>query len=290
MMEPLVEGRGLLEAARWYPEYGLLFSDMHFGGVYRFDPASGGTAVVIAHRKGIGGLVAHRDGGLVVAGRNVAHKNGEHTSTILEKRADEQFFNDLTADHAGRLYVGSVATDPTGDEERGFGRLYRIGLDGACDVLAEDVMVSNGLGVDPGDQVLYHVDTPRKTVWAYPTDGVGERGVPERRAFADTGEYGGVPDGLAVADDGSVWVAMAGGGVVVGWDAAGTRVGEIPVPQRLVTSVCFGGADGRTLYILTGANDEHPDPLGGSLYVHPSDRHGQPGPRAAVPGRLVSIP
>lgn len=283
VMTPLVEGRGLLEAARWYPEHGLLFSDMHLGGVHRYDPATGETAVVIPHRKGIGGLVAHRDGGLVVAGRNVAHKDGEHTALILEKRDDEQFFNDLTADHAGRLYVGSVATDPTGDEERGFGRLYRIGLDGTCDVLAEDVMVSNGLGVDTADEVLYHVDTPRKAVWAYPTEGPAGR-----RAFADTGEYGGVPDGLAIADDGSVWVAMAGGGVVVGWDAAGKRVAEIPVPQQLVTSVCFGGADGRILYILTGANDDHPDPLGGSIYVHPSDRRGGPGPRAAVTGRLVT--
>jgi gluconolactonase len=295
-MEPLVSGRGLLEAARWYPEYGLLFSDMHNGGVYRFDPVTGGTAVVIPHRKGIGGLVAHRDGGLVVAGRNVAHKNGGHTATILEKRADEQFFNDLTADHTGRLYVGSVATDPTGDRERGFGRLYRIDLDGSCQVLADDVMVSNGLGVDPAGEVLYHVDTPRSTVWSY---AVGE--VPElepevpgvagqRRVFVETGEYGGVPDGLAVADDGSVWVAMAGGGVVVGWDAAGGRVAEIPVPQPLVTSVCFGGPDGRTLYILTGADDEHPDPRGGSLYAHAGDRRGRPGPRAAVPGRLVTGP
>lgn len=285
-MRALVEGRGLLEAARWYPEHGLLFSDMHLGGVHRFDPATGGTDVVIPHRKGIGGLVAHRDGGLVVAGRNVAHKNGGLTATILEKRADEQFFNDLTADDTGRLYVGSVATDPTGDEPRGFGRLYRIDLDGTCEVLAEDVMVSNGLGVDPADEVLYHVDSPRKTVWAYPTRGPSG----DRRMFADTGEYGGVPDGLAVADDGSVWVAMAGGGVVVGWDAAGERIAEIPVPQQLVTSVCYGGEDGRTLFILTGANDEHPDPLGGSLYAHPGDRRGLPAPRAAVPGRLVCTP
>jgi sugar lactone lactonase YvrE len=287
VMEPLLTGRGLLEAARWYPEHGLLFSDMHLGGVHRFDPMTGESAVVIPHRKGIGGLVAHRDGGLVVAGRNVAHRCGEHTSIILDKRADEQFFNDLTADHTGRLYVGSVATDPAGDEPRGFGRLYRIDLDGTCDVLADDVMVSNGLGVDPRDEVLYHVDTPRKTVWAYPVSGSsGSSG--ERRAFAQTGEYGGVPDGLAVADDGSVWVAMAGGGVVVGWDAEGRRVAEIPVPQQLVTSVCFGDEDGSTLYILTGANDEHPDPMGGSLYALPNDRRGQAGPRAAVPGRLVS--
>jgi gluconolactonase len=250
--------------------------------VYRLEAQGKQSEVVIPHRKGIGGLVAHRDGGLVVAGRNVAHKNGEHTATVHEKRADEQFFNDLTADHRGRLYVGSVALDPTGDEPRGPGRLYRIGLDGAVDVLADDITVSNGLGVDPADEALYHVDTHRRTVWRYDT------ATGERSTFVETGEYSGVPDGLAVADDGSVWVAMAGGGVVVGWDSDGARVGEVAVPQELVTSVCFGDADGHTLYILTGTNSDHPDPRGGCVYAVRSDRRGHPGVRTAVPARSTS--
>jgi gluconolactonase len=280
-MEPLVSGYGLLEAARWYPEYGLLFSDMTGGGVYRLASPGASPEVVVPHRKGIGGLVAHRDGGLVVAGRNVAHKGGRAGGSILEKRDDEQFFNDLTADHAGRLYVGSVALDPPPDVERGPGRLYRIDTGGTVDVLADDVTVSNGLGVSPAGDVLYHVDTHRKTIWAYPT------ATGDRRTFAITDEYGGVPDGLAVAADGSVWVALAGGGVVVGWDAGGRRVAEIGVPQELVTSVTFGDADGRTLYVLTGCNDEHPDPRGGCVYAVRTDRQGQPGPRAAVPTHAV---
>ncbi len=272
-MKPLVEGRGLLEGARWYTEHGLLFSDMTLGGVHRLTGA--GPEVVVPHRKGIGGLVAHAGGGLVVAGRTVAHKHGAETRTVLEKRDDEQFFNDLTADHRGRLYVGAVALDPAPGEERGPGRLYRVDLDGSVSTLADDVTVSNGLGVSPDDEVLYHVDTHRRTVWAY-QDG-------QRRAFVETHEYAGVPDGLAVADDGSVWVAMAGGRVVVGWDDKGARVGEIEVPQDLVTSVMFGDPDGHTLYILTGCNDEHPDPRGGGVYAVRSDRRAQPGARANVP-------
>ena len=281
-MQPLVSGYGLLEAARWYPEYGLLFSDMTRGGVYRLADSGAAPEVVIPHRKGIGGLVAHAGGGLVVAGRNVAWKAPVGSGgTVFEKRDDEQFFNDLTADHSGRLYVGSVALDPPAGAERGLGRLYRIAVDGAVDVLADDVTVSNGLGVSPADDVLYHVDTHRKTVWAYSGT--------DRRAFVTTDEYGGVPDGLAVAADGSVWVAMAGGSVVVGWDADGRRIGEIPVPQALVTSVTFGDADGRTLYVLTGIDAEHPDPNGGSVYAVRSDRQGQPGPRAAVPTAAVPM-
>ncbi|HEY1971703.1 MAG TPA: SMP-30/gluconolactonase/LRE family protein [Pseudonocardia sp.] len=280
-MKLLADGYGLLEAARWYRGQGLLFSDMTGGGVYRLADEASAPQLLIPHRKGIGGLVAHRDGGLVVAGRNVAHKSGSGaTSVIRETRPDETFFNDLTADHLGRLYVGSVAVDPTaGDGARRAGRLYRLNLDGSTEVLADDVLVSNGLGADPTDRLLYHVDSPRRTVWCYP---IGAEGG-ERREFVQTAEYSGVPDGLAVAADGSVWVAMAGGAVVVGWDDSGRRIAEIAVGQELVTSVCFGGSDGQTLFILTGCNDEYPDAQGGSVYALRGDRRGAPGVRAAIP-------
>jgi gluconolactonase len=91
-----------------------------------------------------------------------------------------------------------------------------------------------------------------------------------------------VPDGLAVAADGSVWVAMAGGGLVVAWDASGRRSAEIAVPAELVTSVCFGDADLRTLYVLTGSNAEHPDPEGGSVFRTPAPCAGLPSPQARI--------
>jgi D-xylonolactonase len=283
-MRRLIEGFGLLEAARWYDGQGLLFSDMTGGGVYRYDGGDGRPEVVIAHRKGIGGLVAHRGGGLVVAGRNVAHKDADGTTTvILETGPDETFFNDLTVDASGRLVVGSVGTGPSPHEsaretQRAPGRLYRVDVDGGVTVLADDVLVSNGLGVSPAGDVLYHVDSYRRTVWAFD-------GEDNRRVFVELSEYDGIPDGLAVAADGSVFVAMAGGGVVLGWRADGTRVAELSVPQPLVTSVCFGGPALRSLYVLTGVNEEYPDDRGGAVYVH--EAHG---PGLAAPVCAVALP
>jgi gluconolactonase len=317
-LDRLAAGYGLLEAARWYPETGLVFSDMTRGGVHRLDPSVSPAEpeVLIPHRKGIGGLVRHADGGFVLAGRNIAHKttgrptqsatgcasnplsgtlsqpvavktpgpttSAGETSVLLETAGDEQFFNDLTADGRGRLYVGSVGTDPApgSGAARPNGRLYRLDLDGTMTVLADDVLVSNGLGTDPADETLYHVDSPRRVVWRIPldTDHLGDG----REVFVDTSEYTGVPDGLTVAADGSVWVAMAGGGVVVAWDAKGARVTEIPVPQPLVTSVTFGGPDLRSLFILTGHNHDHPDADGGCLYRTNPGRAGLPAPRAGI--------
>jgi D-xylonolactonase len=280
-MRRLIEGFGLLEAARWYDGQGLLFSDMTGGGVYGYDGGDGRPEVVIAHRKGIGGLVAHRGGGLVVTGRNVAHKDADGTTTvILETGPDETFFNDLTVDARGRLVVGSVGTGPSPHEgareaQRAPGRLYRVDVDGGVTVLADDVLVSNGLGVSPAGDVLYHVDSYRRTVWAFD-------GEDNRRVFVELSEYDGIPDGLAVAADGSVFVAMAGGGVVLGWRADGTRVAELSVPQPLVTSVCFGGPALRSLYVLTGVNEQYPDDRGGAVYVHEAHGPGLASPACAI--------
>jgi len=267
-------GYGLLEGGRWHPEYGLVFSDMlGAGGVHALAPGATSPVTLIPHRKGIGGLVPHADGGFVVSGRNVTHKNGDAGIVLHETHSDEQFFNDLTADGQGRLYVGSVPKIHDGTHA---GRLYRLDLDGAVHVLAEDMLISNGLGVDPDDTVLYHVDSPRRCLWRY------RQGTGARDNFVDTTEYAGVPDGLAVAADGSVWVALAGGSVVVGWDASGNRIAEIPVPTALVTSVCFGDADLRTLYVLTGTNEEYPDPAGGAVYRMPAPCRGMSAPMARV--------
>jgi gluconolactonase len=281
-MQRLIAGFGLLEAARWYPKQGLLFSDMTQGGVYSYGLDGTSPDLIIPHRKGIGGLVAHRAGGLVVAGRNVSHKGSDGTTTVLlETKADETFFNDLTADARGRLIVGSVGAGPSPDEgartaDRAPGRLYRIDLDGSISVLADDVLVSNGLGVSPQGDVLYHVDSYRRTVWVFDDKGV-------RRVFVDVGEYDGIPDGLAVTADGSVFVAMAGGGVVVGWDPDGDRIAELAVPQRLVTSVCFGGRELTQLFILTGVNSEYRDDVGGAIYVICDQLSGLAAPVCAVP-------
>lgn len=270
-MKRLVSGFVLLEAARWLPEHGLVFSDMLGGGVYALGPD--GPVPLIEHRKGIGGLVPHADGGLVVSGRNVTHKRVDGSGVVLlEPAADEQFFNDLTADADGRLYIGSVPKD----HEAGHGRLYRMQIDGAVDVLADDVKITNGLAADPTGRQLFHVDTPRRLVWRY------ELPSGERDTFVSTEAYDGVPDGLALAADGTLWVALAGGSLVVGFDPDGKPVAEIEVPTKLVTSVCLGGADLSTLYVLSGVNAEYPDSAGGSIFAMPAPSPGLPAPEARV--------
>jgi sugar lactone lactonase YvrE len=266
---------GLLEAARWYPDFGLVFSDMTEGGVYSQPSPSDEPRVVFPHRKAVGGLVQHEDGGFILAGRNVAHKSigSDSVTTVLLSTDDrELFFNDLTADGRGRVFVGSVGVEVAATSSREPGSLYCIDLDGVVTRLANDILMTNGLCADVSDRFLYHADSNRRAIFRYNI--AGEMSAIEREIFADSSSYGGQPDGLAIAEDGSVWAAIAGSAVVVGWDAKGVVLDEIAVPHDLVTSVCFGGFDLRTMFILTGQNHEYPDPEGGCIYSMDSARAG----------------
>ena len=64
-----------------------------------------------------------------------------------------------------------------------------------------------------------------------------------------------MPDGLAVDDEGGVWLALWGGCAVRRYDPAGRLDATIDVPAENVTACCFGGADGRTMFITTAAPD-----------------------------------
>jgi gluconolactonase len=273
----LASGYGLLEGARWYPEHGLVFSDMTSGGVFRLRDNT--IETLIPHRKAIGGLVAHADGGLVVSGRNVSAKAEDGATTVLLDAApDEQFFNDITADGRGRLFAGSVPSHPGPPDAAG--RLYLIDLDGSATVIAGDVLISNGIAADPHDTLLYHVDSGRRTIWRFAL-GAADIGA-SREAFVSTAEYDALPDGLAMAADSSIWAALAGAGLVVGWEASGARIAEIPVPHALATSLCFGGAELDELYVLTGTNAEYPNADGGSVFRTAAPRIGLPAPKARV--------
>ena len=252
-MEKLAEGYGLIEGPVWAPERGLLFSDVHGGGVYCLDE-SGNVSTVFPHRRGIGGMALHEAGGLVVGGRNIAFKPfaGGDTVVLLDRAPDQGNvgYNDLATDAAGRIYVGSLGSPVFEPGEQVAGNLHLIDLDGSARIVGRDVLLTNGLGFAPDGRTLYHSDSRRQTVFCYAVAENGDLG--EKTPFART--EGGAPDGLAVAEDGSVWVAVAGGSSVDVFAPDGSLREGLAVPLPMVTSVCFGGESLQTLYVVTGSD------------------------------------
>ncbi|MCY3839630.1 MAG: SMP-30/gluconolactonase/LRE family protein [Gammaproteobacteria bacterium] len=276
-MERLACGYGLVEGPVWVPGRGLMFSDVLGGGVHCLS-ADGAVTTVFPHRRGIGGIALHADNGLVVGGRNIAFKSFDGGDTVVLLDRDPEHgtvgFNDLTTDEAGRIYVGSLGSPVFEEGEQLPGNLHVIDLDGSARIVAEDLLLTNGLGFSPDGKTLYHSDSRRQTVHRYDVLENGDLG--PKRTFATLDD--GASDGLAVSADGAVWVAVAGGGCVAVFEPDGSLRRRIAVPMPMCTSVCFGGDDLTDLYIVTGSDGVEGD-REGSVFL---ERVGVAGLRVPV--------
>ena len=275
-LEKLSTGHGTLEGPLWHPGGGLLFADATLGGV-RSLQGDGNVRDVVLLRRGIGGLVLHEDGGIVIGGRNIAIKRdiaeGDSPTIVLldnDPGNDIVGFNDMAVDAAGRIYVGSLAFVATEARSGKTGSLFVIDLDGTARTLADDVQLTNGLGFSPDGRVLYHSDSMRHVDYAYDVLDNGDVG--PRRTFIESGEA--MPDGLVVDSAGTVWVALPHSGTVTGFDPSGRPLGRHVIDEPMVTSMCFGGPDLCDFYIVSGSEHSGSERAGSIYRV-----------RAAVPGQ-----
>jgi gluconolactonase len=259
-LETLATGYGLIEGPRVDEENRLFFSDVVRGGVYCRAP-DGLIETVIPKRRGVGGIALHATGGIVVSGKNICHVRGGESRIVFDLE-DTPGFNDLFTDAKGRILVGSMRSDPfSADGPREPGELYRIEDEGKATMLYGDVALTNGIGLSPDGRRLYHNDSARNQVVVH--DITEDGSCTNRRVFAEAPR--GSPDGLAVDEDGCVWIAGYGGGCVTCFEPDGRFERHIDVPAKIVTSLCFGGPERRDLYVVTADNSSAPA-LGGTVF------------------------
>jgi len=170
-------------------------------------------------------------------------------------------FNDAKCDSAGRLWAGTTALDFA----EGRGALYRH--DGTTtELVAEGLVLPNGLGWSPDDTRFYLVDSMRNQVLHADFDAkagtIGELSV----AFQTTG---GLPDGLCVDSAGMLWVAFWGDAAVRQFTPGGRQLASIDIPARQCSSCCIVN---ETVCITTArsglsAEEIAAEPLAGSLFT-----------------------
>jgi gluconolactonase len=255
-METLASGYGLVEAPRVDAAGNLYFSDAVGGGVYRRSP-QGEIETIVAKRRGVGGMLLHAEGGVVVSGKNVVHVRDGVTRLLLEVEG-ALGFNDMTSDAAGRVFVGSLRSSAFEGGPRVPGELWRIDGEKRGFAVYEGFEFCNGVGLSPDERTIYHSNYSEAEVVAHDLRADG-RGV-NRRRFVRLPR--GNPDGLAVDETGCVWVAGGEAGVVFRFTPRGDLDSTLDVPSPFVTSLCFGGADRRDLYVVTAGNSEDPERRG----------------------------
>jgi len=215
---------GLLECPRLTADGAVLYSDVTGGGVYRDGEP------VVPKRRGVGGLVEHRDGGLVITGRTLLHGDRE-----LLARDDLTGFNDLTTTPEGEVIVGGLRFHPFAGEDPVPGQLLRVRGPGEAVVLDESLLWPNGIGLSPDGERLYACDYARRHVLTMERDGTGPA------VFCDPPR--GAADGLAVDVEGGVWIALGDGGGVARFTPGGELDVVVDVPADFVSSLSFSGTD-----------------------------------------------
>lgn len=259
------------EGPLWHPEESAVYwMDIPNGHLFRYETGNDKVIRVLVGPV-LGAAALQRDGGIALFG---GHGGMWIWSGELYTVSDETAgvrgtrFNDAIADPTGRILSGTMPTANTPSV------LYAIEPNGKTRVVLEGLGQSNGMAISRDGRTLFHIDTKAGLLRAYDYD--DETGCPRSpRVVARFPSPEGVPDGLAMDEEGTLWVAMWGGGCVLRVETTGRIIGKVLVPTPLVSSIAFGGAELTELFITTAGGDDRRQhgPLAGSLF------HAAPGVR-----------
>lgn len=226
------------------------------------------------------GMVFDAQGRLVVCegelgqARRVTRTEKNGSITVLADRYQGRKLNspnDVDIDAQGRVYFTDPRYLDRTDMELDHESVYRIDTDGKLTRIICDVSRPNGIAVSIDQKTLYVVDTDQtvggvRKLYAYALQPDGS--VNGRRVIHDFGTGRGA-DGMCLDRLGNLYVtaglntaappgedASVPAGVYV-FTPDGKHIGFLPVPQDMVTNVCFGDTDLKTLYVTCGATLFH---------------------------------
>ncbi len=186
-------------------------------------------------------------------------------------------FNDAGVDTHGALWIGSMDFDATALT----GAVWRLGSGAQESKATDGIAVVNGPVFSLDGRTLYFGDTMAGKVLAMDTDPDTGMAIGRPRLHIDLGGLGGLSDGMAIDSEGCLWLARVTAGRVTRYRPDGTPDMTLAVPVPMVTSLAFGGADLRTLYVTTARiimddTDCAAYPDSGSVYAFQVDVAGMP--------------
>jgi len=158
--------------------------------------------------------------------------------------------NDAKADAKGRWWAGSNAIDFTA----GVGKVHRLNLDGSVTTVIEGLTLPNGLGWSPDNQYFYLIDTFARALYKYDFD-LDSGEISNKSLLVEFKDDSSYPDGMCVASDGTLLVAMWSGERIEVISPEGKFLDSIKMPVKSPTSCAFGGDDGKTLIVTSDGRD-----------------------------------
>lgn len=228
----------------------LLFVDIMRGHVHEFDPVTK-TDRTFEAGEPVGAVAPTTRGDWMLATKSGFSRLDPETGVVtrvasVEADRPETRMNDGCVDRQGRFWAGTMGMGGL----LGRGALYRLDQNGSVTRVLSDISISNGIDWSPDDDHVYYVDTPTGRVDCFDFN-AGRGTLHNRRPFVAIPPDAGWPDGLAVDEDGHVWVALWEGGAVHRYRPDGALEAVVRFPVTLTTKPAFGGPDLRDLYVTS---------------------------------------
>ena len=278
LQKPLIHCANLLgECPFWDSNRQTLFwIDIDLGLIYEYDPENSKLKVHEIGQK-LGCIALTETDHLLLATEFgfSFYRTGDAPPTNFLNVIPQgvgSMFNDGKVSPDGEFWVGSKGP-------RGTSKLYCLSQDLSCSVVLENISISNGIGWSLDGRFFFHTDSLDHNIYRYTLQG---KNLTNREVFYTPAE--GTPDGLTIDADGNLWVAIWDGGRVVHLSPEGKELAQILLPVSRPTSVAFGGADLRTLYITSASvdlseNEKGAQPFAGALFSIQTQVMGLPSQR-----------
>ncbi len=242
----------------------LVYVDIEKHCVISVDPTSGEERKFDVGQR-VGTVVPRESGGWVIAGDDgffsLNPDNGELT-VIADPEPDKENnrFNDGKCSPDGHFFAGTISLV----KKEGDARLYRLSSDLEVTEAYGPVTNSNGIAWSADGSLLYYIDTPKKEVLCFDYQ-EGELSNP--RQVVSTAALESSPDGMAIDENGHLWIAFCHGACVICYDPeSGKEMKRIDLPCMETTACAFGGENLDELYVTTGIHKTEVEEDAGRLF------------------------
>jgi gluconolactonase len=266
----------LTEGPVWDGEC-LYFTHIRASRIMRYDPRSGAVSVAREGTNRTNGLAFDAQGrlfGCCSGGRSVVRFDPDGNNVTLVDRFEGKRLNtpnDLAIDRRGRIWftnpVNSGSWDPGSQMEVDHQSVFRLDpqADGSYSIarVTFDTVMPNGILVSQDNRTLYVAESnyqkgiPRE-LRAYPICDDGSLGpFTTLHTWGEDvhGLHRGI-DGMCLDRDGNIvatngWDTAGPGAMITVFAPSGRVLETHPVPAKMPTNCCFGGADLGTLFVTT---------------------------------------
>ena len=231
---PATDARGAI--------YAVNFSKQ--GTIGRVAPDGKGEIFVTLPETSVGNGIRFDQKGAMLVADYVNHRilkiePSSREISVFAHQAEMSQPNDITISAAGDLY----ASDPNWGQ--GTGRIWRIGRDGKVTLVAEKMGTTNGIELSPDGRTLYVNESVQRNIWKFRVTDSGE--LADKNLVKQFPDHG--FDGMRCDVDGNLYITRYGKGTVVKLSPQGEVLREVEVLGKSPSNLCFGGPDGRTVYV-----------------------------------------